>query len=61
MDIEGALTLEPVVEGTRMRWRWELKPRGALKLIGPIIARIGERQEREIWMGLKRLLEDEAR
>jgi hypothetical protein len=60
MDIEGALTFEPVAEGTRMRWQWELKPRGALKLMGPIIARIGERQEREIWTGLKRLLEDEA-
>jgi hypothetical protein len=43
-----------------MRWQWELKPRGALRLMGPIIARIGEREEREIWTGLKRLLEAQA-
>ena len=56
-----ALTFEPVAEGTRTRWQWELKPRGALELMGPIIARIGERQEREIWAGLKRWFEEEAR
>ena len=41
-------------------WQWELKPHGAPRLTGPVFGRIGERQEREIWIGLTRLLEDEA-
>jgi deazaflavin-dependent oxidoreductase (nitroreductase family) len=57
MEIRGTLTFEPVAQGTRMRWAWELEPRGALRLLGPLIARTGARQERTIWTGLKRLLE----
>jgi Polyketide cyclase / dehydrase and lipid transport len=56
MDIQGTLTFDPVA-GTRMRWAWELEPRGLLKLLTPIVARIGQRQERAIWTGLKRVLE----
>jgi carbon monoxide dehydrogenase subunit G len=57
MDIQGALTFDPVPGGTRMRWSWEVAPRGLLKLMGPLVARVGARQERAIWTGLKRLLE----
>jgi deazaflavin-dependent oxidoreductase (nitroreductase family) len=57
MDIRGALTFDPVAHGTRMRWAWELQPRGVLRLLGPIVARVGARQERVVWAGLKRLLE----
>jgi hypothetical protein len=57
MDIDGELTFEPVPAGTRMRWSWTLAPRGALRLLGPLVARTGRRQEREIWTALKRLLE----
>jgi hypothetical protein len=57
MDIHGTLLLDPVPEGTRMQWLWDLEPRGLLKLMGPMIARMGERQERKIWANLKRLLE----
>jgi hypothetical protein len=57
MDIHGHLTFDPVPGGTRMRWSWELEPRGVLKLMGPMIAFMGRRQERRIWSGLKRLLE----
>ena len=56
MDIEGALTFDPVPEGTRMRWVWDVRPRGFLRLMGPIIPRVGERQERTIWTYLKRVL-----
>jgi Polyketide cyclase / dehydrase and lipid transport len=58
MEIRGALSFEPIPEGTRMRWSWTLKPRGLLRLMTPIVARIGRRQERAIWTGLKRLLEE---
>ncbi|HEX9410262.1 MAG TPA: SRPBCC family protein [Actinomycetota bacterium] len=57
MDIHYTLTFEPVPEGTRMRWSGDLEPRGLLKLMGPMVARMGQRQERMIWASLKRLLE----
>ncbi|HET7518364.1 MAG TPA: SRPBCC family protein [Actinomycetes bacterium] len=57
MDIQGALTFDPVPGGTRMRWSWQLQPRGLLKLMSPLLVRMGARQERAIWTGLKRLLE----
>ena len=62
MDVHGELTFEPVADGTRMRWSWELEPRGPLRLAAPLVRRIGSRREREVWEGLRRLLENgEAR
>lgn len=58
MEIRGALFFEPVRGGTRMRWSWTLKPRGLLRLMRPIVGRIGRRQEQAIWTGLKRVLEE---
>jgi uncharacterized membrane protein len=57
MDIHGALTFEPVPDGTRMRWSWVVEPRGLLRLMTPLIARKGRRQEQAIWASLKRYLE----
>jgi hypothetical protein len=57
IDIQGALTFDPVEEGTWMRWSWTLEPRGMLKLLTPVVALMGRRQERTIWAGLKRYLE----
>ena len=45
---------------TRMRWQWDLKPRGVLRLLSPVIARMGRRQEQTIWASLKRYLEAQA-
>jgi uncharacterized membrane protein len=59
MDLHGGLTFEPVADGTRMRWSWELEPRGILRLLRPMVARLGRSQEQRIWTGLKRLLEDQ--
>ena len=60
IDIRGALTFEPVPEGTLMRWLWEMEPRGILKLMTPMITRMGRRQEETIWAGLKRHLEGQG-
>lgn len=60
MDIDGGLTFEPVPGATRLAWEWHLHPHGALRLMGPLIRRIGARQERECWSGLKRVLEGAA-
>lgn len=56
-NIRGSLTFEPLEQGTRMRWRWDLQPRGALRVLGPLIGLMGARQERAIWARLKHLLE----
>jgi uncharacterized protein YndB with AHSA1/START domain len=60
MSIAGTLTFDPVPAGTRMRWSWELQPHGATRLLTPLIAWMGQRQETEIWSGLKRYLEGTA-
>lgn len=57
MEIDGTLTFDAVPGGTRMRWSWELKMRGLFKLIAPIIVRMGQHQEKTVWMNLKHLLE----
>ena len=41
IEIEGSLSFDPVPEGTRMRWSWTLEPRGVLKLMSPLVARMG--------------------
>jgi hypothetical protein len=48
MDIRGTLTFEPVPEGTVMHWLWEVEPRGILRLMTPMITRMGRRQEQTI-------------
>ena len=54
--IAGTLYFEPVPGGTRMRWAWVVRPKGASPLLTPVIGRIGRRQERAIWTGMKRYL-----
>jgi carboxymethylenebutenolidase len=60
METEGALTFESVGAGTRMRWLWDVRPCGALRLMTPLVGLLGGRQERAIWSELKRLLEGRA-
>jgi hypothetical protein len=56
-DIAGTLTFAPVPGGTRMRWAWVVRPKGMSRLLTPVISRLGRRQERAIWTGMKRYLE----
>ena len=57
MSTDGALSFTPVADGTRMRWSWEVRPRGVLRLMSPLVSRLGGRRELDIWGNLKRLLE----
>ena len=57
VDVNGGLTFEPVDGATRMSWSWEVSPKGPLRLLGPLVARLGRRQEQTIWTGLKAQLE----
>ncbi|HEX6497881.1 MAG TPA: SRPBCC family protein [Micromonosporaceae bacterium] len=56
-EIHGTLTFDRIPIGTRMTWSWDVEPKRFGKLLGPIVARLGRRQEDEIWMNLKRYLE----
>lgn len=58
LDTFGALMFEPVPEGTRMSWHWELDPHGRWLLLGPLLVAVGRAQERGIWRALKELLEE---
>jgi carbon monoxide dehydrogenase subunit G len=58
--VTGALTLTPARGGTVMSWDWSLRLRGAMRLLGPLFARAGRRQEERIWASLKRLLESDG-
>jgi hypothetical protein len=57
VDISGGLTFAPVDGATRMSWFWRVRPSGPLRLLGPLVARLGRRQEERIWTGLKNHLE----
>lgn len=59
-QITGTLTFEPSPAGTVMQWTWDLHPKGAYRLLGPVFATQGRRQEAAIWAGLKRVMEDDG-
>jgi Polyketide cyclase / dehydrase and lipid transport len=56
-DISYTLTFEPTAAGTRMRWSGRVRPKGAFRLLGPVITWMGIRQEQRIWASLKKHLE----
>lgn len=56
-DICYTLTFEPAGTGTWMRWSGLVRPKGAFRLLGPLITWMGRRQERRIWTSLKHRLE----
>ena len=56
-DIMYTLTFEPAGSGTRMRWSGQVRPKGAFKRLGPLIAWVGRHQEQRIWASLKLHLE----
>ena len=35
MDVHGELTFDPVPDGTRLHWSWDVEEHGILKLMGP--------------------------
>jgi hypothetical protein len=56
-DMHGTLTFEPARSGTLMRWSWDVRPKGVVWLLAPLITWIGRRQEQAIWTSMKRYLE----
>ena len=60
MDINGTLLVESQGQSTKMKWLWDIEPRGFIKLLGPIVRRMGERQELANWTGLKKVMEAQS-
>jgi hypothetical protein len=58
VTVDGELTFEPVGDSTLMRWKWDITPTGALRLLAPVIVWVGRRRETRIWSALKRCLEE---
>ena len=56
-DISYMLRFEPTAAGTRMRWSGQVRPKGAFRLLGPLITWMGIRREQRIWAALKDHLE----
>lgn len=56
-QVVGRLCLEPVPEGTRLWWSWDLRPVGRVRLLRPVLHLLGNRQERRVWSALKVQLE----
>lgn len=55
---EGEVRCDPVLGGTLFSWDWRVSVSDPARIAGPLIGVIGRRQERRIWTGLKRMLED---
>ncbi|HET9646794.1 MAG TPA: nitroreductase/quinone reductase family protein [Microlunatus sp.] len=53
----GRIRCDPIASGTRFSWDWTVTLTGAARLAGPVVGLVGRRQERDIWTGLKHLLE----
>lgn len=56
-DFSGTLTFTPTPEGTRLRWSWNARLKGAARLLAPLLVLIGARQERRMWTALRDHLE----
>lgn len=59
-DFTGTLTFTPTPVGTRLRWLWLARPKGAMRFLAPIFGPIGARQERRTWARLRDHLEGNA-
>jgi hypothetical protein len=61
MDTCGALTFAAGGDGTVMSWDWQVRPKGWMRMLGPLFGPLGGRMERRIWTGLKHQLETTGR
>jgi carbon monoxide dehydrogenase subunit G len=60
MQTSGSLTFAADGNGTAMSWDWQVRPRGWMRMLGPLSGPLGGRMERQIWTSLKRYLETTA-
>jgi hypothetical protein len=60
MQTSGALTFAAQGDGTLMSWDWQVRPKGWMRILGPLLGPLGTRMERRIWTSMKRNLENTA-
>ncbi len=58
METTGRLTFAAEGDGTVMSWDWQVRPRGWMRILGPLAGALGSRMERRIWTRLKHQLEN---
>ena len=56
-DFTGTVTFAATPGGTLLRWSWQARPKAAMRLLTPVFASIGARQERRTWAYLRDHLE----
>ena len=61
LEVDGELTFTRTGQGTRLRWDWDMRLVGALRLLSPVLALVGPRWERRNWVDLKRYVESGRR
>jgi uncharacterized protein YndB with AHSA1/START domain len=57
LDVDGTLAFSQADGGTRMHWSWDMRLRGAMRVLSPVVRAIGPRWEHRNWEGLKQLME----
>jgi carbon monoxide dehydrogenase subunit G len=60
METSGTLTFAADGTETLMSWDWQVRPKGWLRMLGPLSGILGSRMELRIWTGLKHQLEGDA-
>jgi hypothetical protein len=60
MQTSGALTFAADGDSTVMSWDWQVRPKGWMRMLSPLVRPLGGRMERRIWTSMKRYLENTA-
>ena len=57
MDVHGTEEITQEGGGTTVQWSWDFRPRGGLRVLGPLVGWAGGRLERRVWADMKEHLE----
>ena len=57
MQTSGTLAFAADGDGTVMSWDWQVRPKGWMRMLGPLFGPLGDRMERRIWTSLKHRME----
>lgn len=57
LHVDGVLTFRQVPGGTRLRWDWQMRLVGPMRILSPLLALIGPSWERRNWVDLKHYME----
>lgn len=57
MQVDGTVTFTDQGGGTLLRWDWDMRLVGPMKILAPALVLVGPRWERRNWVALKRYVE----